>query len=68
MDRLQKACFGFAVFIVGVVSPLYAQESVQRVVPTSQGEVQLSYAPLVSQSAPAVVNIYTKKIVRARSF
>lgn len=36
-------------------------------VPSSQGEVQLSYAPLVKAAAPAVVNIYTSKTVKTRS-
>lgn len=37
-----------------------------RMVPQSRTDVQLSYSPLVSASAPAVVNIYTKKVVQAR--
>ena len=36
----------------------------ERTVPTSQNELQLSYAPLVRRTAPAVVNIYARKIVR----
>jgi len=38
----------------------------QRQVPASQVEIQLSFAPLVEKSAPAVVNIYTRKQVRNR--
>jgi Do/DeqQ family serine protease len=37
----------------------------ERVVPRSQAEVQASFAPLVRQVAPAVVNVYTRKVVRA---
>ena len=37
-------------------------------VPSTQVEVQLSYAPVVKQAAPAVVNIYTKRVVKTRSF
>ncbi len=37
-----------------------------RQVPDNQMQVQLSYAPLVKMTAPAVVNIYTKKVVRQR--
>lgn len=37
-----------------------------RVVPRSLEEVQLSYAPLVEQVAPAVVNIYTQRVVATR--
>ncbi|NVJ92960.1 MAG: DegQ family serine endoprotease [Methylocystaceae bacterium] len=36
-------------------------------VPSSQAEVQLSYAPLVKKTAPAVVNVFTSKTVRTRN-
>jgi serine protease Do len=36
-----------------------------RQVPQGRAEVQLSYAPLVAKTAPAVVNIYTKKVIRS---
>jgi len=32
--------------------------------PTGQSQIELSFAPLVRQAAPAVVNIYTRKVVR----
>jgi serine protease Do len=35
-----------------------------RALPQSQAQVQLSYAPVVRRTAPAVVNIYTAKVVR----
>ena len=35
-------------------------------VPQSQPEITLSFAPLVKQAAPAVVNIYAKRIVQSR--
>lgn len=38
-----------------------------RVVPTSQAQVQLSYAPVVKQTAPAVVNVFTSRTIRTRS-
>lgn len=37
-----------------------------RVVPESTAHVQLSYAPLVKDTAPAVVNVYTSRTVSAR--
>ncbi len=46
-------------------APAQAQTST-KVVPQAQREVTLSYAPLVKRTAPAVVNIYTAKIVRTR--
>ncbi len=41
--------------------------ALERRLPFSQGEVQLSYAPLVAQAGPAVVNVYASQQVRARS-
>lgn len=35
-----------------------------RVVPQSAGQVQLSYAPIVKETAPAVVNVFTSRTVR----
>lgn len=35
-------------------------------VPASQTEITLSFAPIVRQSAPAVVNIFTKRVVAER--
>ncbi len=41
-----------------------AQED--RVVPITSPQVMLSYAPVVKKTAPAVVNIYAKRVVRQR--
>lgn len=38
----------------------------QRVVPTSRADVVASYAPLVKRVSPAVVNIYTQRVVKSR--
>ena len=35
-------------------------------VPTSQMEIQMGFAPLVKEAAPAVVNIYAKRVVETR--
>ncbi len=35
-------------------------------VPESEAEIQLSFAPVVRRAAPAVVNIYTRKVVERR--
>ncbi|MGB3627158.1 MAG: trypsin-like peptidase domain-containing protein, partial [Henriciella sp.] len=56
-----------------VLSPLFpagmagAQDNFfnpDKRVPQSRAEVELSYAPLVKQVSPAVVNVYTRKTVR----
>ena len=52
--------------VTTVVSATAAQSLPDRMVPASREQVQLSYAPLVQQSAPAVVNIFTTKITRQR--
>jgi Do/DeqQ family serine protease len=44
-----------------------APAEVTRVVPSSQAQVQLSYSPVVKETAPAVVNIFTSRTVRTRA-
>lgn len=41
--------------------------SAQTEVPDSQMQIQLSFAPVVKEAAPAVVNIYAKRLVNVRS-
>jgi len=43
-----------------------ARAEVEREVPQSREQVMLSFAPVVRQVAPAVVNIYTKRVVSER--
>jgi serine protease Do len=55
--------------IIGIVATLVMSMAVPhdvagKVVPKSQTQIQLSFAPLVKQAAPAVVNIYTRRLVR----
>ncbi len=47
------------------VSPASAQENYR--IPQSSTEIDLTFAPLVKEVSPAVVNIYTKKTVRGRA-
>lgn len=42
-------------------------QDIQRLVPSSQAQVQLSYSPVVKQTSPAVVNIFTSRTVRTRA-
>ena len=51
--------------VVGLSGIAQAQDTNRRV-PTSAMEVKLSYAPLVKKVSPAVVNIYTRKVVKSR--
>lgn len=55
--------------IAGVTNTAHAQSdevAVDRRLPSSQTEIKMSLSPLVKQTAPAVVNIYTKKVVSER--
>ena len=45
-----------------------AGEERPRSVPESRAQLQLSYAPIAKQAAPAVVNIYAHRVVRTRPF
>jgi Do/DeqQ family serine protease len=47
-----------------VAMPAFAQD---RRVPTSQAELQLSYAPIVQRVQPAVVNVFASKTVQTRN-
>ncbi|WP_370281668.1 trypsin-like peptidase domain-containing protein [Pseudooceanicola sp.] len=53
-----------AVIAIGMMSaPVAATEPA---VPKSQAEIALSFAPVVKQAAPAVVNIYASRVVQSR--
>lgn len=74
MKKLSLALLG-AVLAFGAASPdthakdplrPFAGDSV-RIVPQSNAQVQLSYAPVVKETAPAVVNVFTSRTVRTRS-
>ncbi len=43
-----------------------ANAAAERLPPSSQEQAELSYAPLVKQAAPAVVNIFTRKVIQTR--
>jgi Do/DeqQ family serine protease len=50
-----------------LAGPGIAQTQDAPRVPTSQAEISLSFAPLVKEAAPAVVNIYARRFVQSRS-
>ena len=60
--------FALTLFVLGMSAPAQAQGFFQRQTPESKAQVQLSFAPLVKQTAPAVVNVYgAKREQRARN-
>jgi len=60
-------------FLVGAVlaflcgAPSLVAAQAERQVPASLGTVKLSFAPLVRRTAPAVVNVYSRRLVRAQA-
>ena len=63
---LLKKMAKIVLMIFMVASPAIAQDF-DRQVPTNAMEVKLSYAPLVKAASPAVVNIYTRKVIRVQN-
>ncbi len=49
-----------------VLLPIGSSAQTVKTPPASAQQVTLSYAPIVKSAAPAVVNIYTRKLVRQR--
>jgi serine protease Do len=62
--RLWIARMGLIVAAVLSAAPAMAQ---QDTVPASPQQINLTFAPVVKQVAPAVVNIYTKKVVKQQA-
>ncbi len=55
-----------ATVAAGLLLSAPAAAKTERGLPDSRAEIRLSFAPLVRQTAPAVVNIYTRKVVQTR--
>ena len=68
---LVAVIFVLVALVVLLVSPLYGAASAQgfweKMVPETQAQIELSYAPLVKDVSPAVVNVYTTKTVQRRA-
>ena len=61
MSKVILQIIALCLIVIGATA--FAQD---RKAPDSRAQVQLSYAPLVRQVSPAVVNIYTKRVVTRR--
>ncbi len=53
-----------AALLVAAAAPVLAEE---KAVPESRQEIEISFAPLVKKTAPAVVNIYARRVVRQQA-
>jgi hypothetical protein len=62
-----KVCLAFTALIGLAITLNPGQSLAEKVVPASREQVTFSYAPVVKRTAPAVVNIYAKKVVKQRS-
>ncbi len=60
---LSRLIFASLFFLTGLIKSLEAEE---KRVPIDPSEVKLSFAPLVKKTAPAVVNIFTRKTLQSR--
>jgi Do/DeqQ family serine protease len=52
---------------IALASSVLSASAQDRRVPTSPGELKLSFAPIVQRTSPAVVNVYAAKIVQNRN-
>jgi Do/DeqQ family serine protease len=57
-----RAALAALILAIALCGPGYADSRV----PASQAEIELSFAPVVRRAAPAVVNIYARRIVADR--
>ena len=63
LNQIIKTCAVIIILLVTNLRPAFAEKRL----PSSQSEINLSYASLVKRAAPAVVNIYTKRFVKSIS-
>jgi len=64
---LKVYIFRLAFIFLIATSLIHQVYAGQKTVPASRQQMTLSFAPVVSKSAPSVVNIYTRTTVRTRS-
>ncbi len=63
--KVLLAVLGAGLFVAGAAGAQPAGPS--TVVPQGREQISLSFAPVVRQTAPAVVNIFTRRVVRERA-
>ncbi|MGE3335479.1 MAG: DegQ family serine endoprotease [Rhodospirillaceae bacterium] len=68
MNKQTFAALAFAALAFAAVSFLApATRGAETVVPTSRPQVALSFAPIVKRASPAVVNVYTKRVLKQQA-
>jgi len=53
--------------VILIAASSVGMASADEVVPQSRSQIELTFAPLVKQAAPAVVNVYTKTVVKRQA-
>lgn len=67
MPSMVRFIAAFALILLPLIGPGTGPASAQkRAVPSGDAEIRLSFAPIVRRVGPAVVNIYTKRVVKQR--
>lgn len=66
MGRAGRLALAFSGMLMWLAIGMVSVSAAGKTVPQSRQQVEFSYAPLVAKAAPAVVNIYTRKVVRSR--
>ncbi len=61
--RVNAALMSALAFLVGILG--VSASAQQRVVPESRTQIQFSFSEVVKKSAPAVTNIFAKRVVRS---
>lgn len=64
--KLFKHLFAYGVTAMLAVAALGSGALAGKEVPKDSAQIQLSFSPVVAKAAPAVVNIYTRTMVRTR--
>jgi Do/DeqQ family serine protease len=64
---MRRRCAATLLLVFAALLLTWPAAAQERRVPTSAGDVLLSYAPVVKRVAPAVVNVYAAKVVQTRN-
>jgi Do/DeqQ family serine protease len=67
MPRLSPWLAFVVAILAGLQTAIAQDRGVDRVVPSSPGQIQLSFAPVVRRVSPAVVNVYAARLVENRN-
>lgn len=65
---MRKTGFAFlaTTFFVLLLQPLLSVQAAAQQVPQSREQISMSFAPVVRNTAPSVVNVYAKRIVQSQ--